>query len=169
MREAAKLKFSDAGSSDESVVMIRHHEADTLIGAGQVGSPQCSREWNSIQPGGRKRIAQRFIAGLRSLPTKSRRDDTALWMDHEEAKKDFFRPCRAFFGLGACPAMNRWAILGRPYGTSVRCPVVPEPGRTDHDSIYSTQTPRNFRSDAGLGVVIGAENARSLLKHRERR
>jgi hypothetical protein len=36
-----------------------------------------------------------------------------LWLECEEAKRDFFRPYGTFFGLAGDPAMNRWAIFGR--------------------------------------------------------
>jgi hypothetical protein len=38
-----------------------------------------------------------------------------------------------FFVLGSYPAMNRWAIFGRPYGTSDRDPFVSCPGQSDDD------------------------------------
>jgi len=49
----------------------------------------------------------------------SRRDDRTLWLERGEAKWDFFRPDGTFLILGG-PAMNRWAIFGRPSGTSAR-------------------------------------------------
>ena len=36
-----------------------------------------------------------------------------------ETWNDFLRPCGAWMNLLAViPAINRWAIVGRPYGTS---------------------------------------------------
>src|SRR5947207_1767437 len=55
---------------------------------GRAGSPLFSVELSSVQGAGRKRVAQRFIAGLRLLPTKSRRDERTLWRKREETKKD---------------------------------------------------------------------------------
>ncbi len=68
----------------------------------------------SSSPPGRKTIAQRFNAGYpgdkRASPV---RDGRTILSDV------FFRPFGAsgFFGGHVFPAMNRWAIFGRPCGT----------------------------------------------------
>ena len=93
-------------------------------------SPLFSVEWNSVQPVGRGKIAQRFIAGVRSLWAKSRRDDRMFWLEHKEAERSFFRPDGTSFFVRGGPAMNRWAIFGRPSGTLVGGPIVRGPCRT---------------------------------------
>jgi hypothetical protein len=113
-----------------------------------VGSPLLSAEWKSVQPVGRKRIAQRFIAGIQSPRAKSRRDDRSILLEGEGAKMDFFRPYEgAFFVLGSCPAMNRWAIFARPSGAANREFVLPGPGP-------DWRPPQSFPSKTGpLGIL----------------
>jgi hypothetical protein len=93
------------------------------------GSPLFSVEWNSVQPVERKKIAHRFIAEVPSLRAKSRKDDRMFWLEREEAERCFFRPDGTSFVVRGGPAMNRWAIFGRPSGTLVGDPVVPGPSR----------------------------------------
>jgi len=83
--------------------------------------PRCFR-WNTLprQPGGRKKIARRFIAGSEVRAGRSPAGTTELWADTIRRKPPFYRPRGTLAWVWcACPAMNRRAILARPSGT---CP-----------------------------------------------
>ena len=56
------------------------------------------------------------------------------------AHVDFFRPCGTFEPPALLPAMNRWAIIGRPCGTLTRKPgVLGSPVRHLNAWPYSTE------------------------------
>ena len=75
------------------------------------------KEWGRevFAPEGLVKIAQRFIAGKKSITSfQSRRDD---WND---ANPSFSAvPAGLESHLLMFPAINRWAIVGRPYGTKM--------------------------------------------------
>ena len=103
------------------------------------------------------RIAQRFIAGVRSLPPKSRRDGRTRWLECEQAERYFFRPDGTFFVLGGGPAMNRWAIFGRPSGTPATDPVVPSPGwACDNLDLFQQRLP-GMLINISLISLLGSE------------
>lgn len=86
-----------AGEEDRFVLLAMHQ---TLV------------ERAIPSPAGRKRIAQRFIAGVpRRRGTSPARDARAVHI-----RDDCFRPSRAReVSLAVVPAMNRWAMIGRPW------------------------------------------------------
>ena len=87
----------------------------TLPSSGENWFYRLTVEWKAEQPGGRKRIAQRFIAGSGwRNEAESRRDDR---IHPHWTQREFFRPCGTFVPPALIPAMNRWAIFERPYGT----------------------------------------------------
>ena len=70
------------------------------------------------QPGGRQKIAHRFIGGLRRQQQNESRQGRK---NVRAGTADFFRPCGARTGLfDVVPAMNRRAIVGRPCGTKAK-------------------------------------------------
>ena len=69
-----------------------------------------------VQPGGRSRIAQRFIAGTgpdrSQVPAGTK--ETGNWSSQDaSAILGSFAPTRGWAGDRAYPAMNRWAIFGK--------------------------------------------------------
>ncbi len=102
---------------------------------------RCFR-WNTLprQPGGRKKIAQRFIAGSGVRAGRSPAGTTELWADTIRRKPPFYRPCGTLSRVGrAYPAMNRWAIVGRPCGTG-RAVTQKQPSSLAQTAgVYSTE------------------------------
>ena len=77
------------------------------------GCPSVVPGGTSGQPGGRKRIPQRFIAGWgwheRHESRQGRKNDPS-------GRDPLFRPCRdSAPNRAGYPAMNRWAFFGRPW------------------------------------------------------
>jgi hypothetical protein len=104
---------------------IGFHGGAGLIGitAGRRLRPPRRHQWNSGQPGGRRRIAQRFIAGSgRTGGGESRRDDRSHALLPSAPGGSSFVPTGLWYGLLEAPAMNRRAIFGHSCGTFARRP-----------------------------------------------
>ena len=60
---------------------------------------------------------KRWALAWNGYESRQGRQNVAMWFGV------FFRPSGAWMGLfDVLPAMNRWAIIGRPCGTSAQCP-----------------------------------------------
>ena len=74
---------------------------------------QARAMWSALsQPGGRKAIAQRFNAGF---PGDGGNESRQGRKKSLASRSGFFRPCGAYGDFEhVYPAINRWAIVGRP-------------------------------------------------------
>ena len=118
------MSFRPGGTADNSPAIYRwegkHKECHLRPGGTADNSPAIYR-WEGehkelhFVPEGRLTIAQRFIAGKESTKNfiSSRRDG-------RKQASPFNRPSgtEQLAGLLVSPAINRWAIVGCPYGTN---------------------------------------------------
>ena len=71
-------------------------------------------------PKGRKKIAQRFIAGIGERHVESPAGTKEFTVSESAGENEpFCRPSGTFPSHASRPALKRWAILIRPFGTSI--------------------------------------------------
>ena len=122
LRERSRF---DALSSQMSAETAKFAEALASVAT---GFSLFSVEWNSRQPGGRKSIAQRFIAGSERTRNKSRRDERNQVCPCPHAQRGFFRPCGTFEASVPRPSdeslgyfrLSLRDLSARPCGSSSR-------------------------------------------------
>ncbi len=103
------------------------------------------------RPGGRKRIAQRFIAGKTSSATKeSRRDERRHAAHYPSVAPD------GAVGVGRSfyPPLKRWAIVARPVGTLLEAQAPPCP-EDDISFVAAENGHSMLDKGTGHGIMVG--------------